>query len=465
MKEKFDVVVIGSGGGIKIATAAAALGLKVALLERGPLGGTCLNRGCIPSKILIYPAEFLRQSREAAELDLEIEAGGVRFSRLVERIQTTVGDLREKLRAYLLEYPNLELISSRARFVSTREVEVAGRRLEGERIFIAVGAIPRIPPIAGLRDAPYWTSVQALRTPVLPRRLLVIGGGFIACELGDAYSAFGSEVAYVAPQGILDRLDEDVRQEFFRIFERHNRVYAGAEILGISHNAGVFSSRVRDREGYEFVLETDAVLVAAGVVPDLEGLGLEAAGIGLTPRGFIRVDDRLATGVEGVYAFGDCIGNYLFRHSVNYEAEYLIRSVFGGENRSLKYYPVPWAIFSWPELAGIGDTEKELQAAGVDYVRSFADYPSSNAGTARMIDHGFVKILIERSTRRLLGAQIVGPEASDMIHLFIGLIYMNAGLDDLNRMIYIHPALPELVRDAARSASSLLSQDRLKAED
>jgi len=454
--EEFDVIVIGSGGGMKIAVPAVEMGLKTLLIEKGSLGGTCLNRGCIPSKMLIYPGEFLRECRRAGRLDLEVAPRAVRFSELTQRIEKTIAETSGRIEKMLAGMELLELVRAPARFVGERLIEADDRRFRGKKIFVATGSRPRLPPIEGLDRVPCWTSTEALRARELPRRLLVIGGGFIACELGDAYSAFGSEVSFVAPVGLIDRQDEDIREEFVRVFSRHNTIYDGAAVRRVSREGWEFRTELELAGGKSLVVASDAVLVAAGVVPDTAGLGLPEAGIGVNRQGFIEVDDNLATAAEGVYAFGDCIGNYMFRHSVNFEGEYLVRSALEGDRRPIRYYPVPSAMFSWPEVAGVGKLEKELERDGVEYVRGWTDYPTSNAGIARRIDHGFVKILVGSRDRRLLGAHIVGPEASDMIHTFIALLYMNADLDDLLRLIYIHPALPELIRDAARAAAEQL---------
>ncbi|HPJ71357.1 MAG TPA: dihydrolipoyl dehydrogenase [bacterium] len=455
--QEYDVMVIGAGGGMKVALPVADMGKSVVLIEKDRLGGTCLNRGCIPSKMLIYPADFARECREAARLDLDVGFRDVRFRELIDRIASTVDGIAAGLRRQIDEHPRLDLVRGRAVFTGPREVEVGGERIRAERVFIVAGSRPRIPPVPGLEETPYWTSPEALRAPGLPRRLVVVGGGFIACELGNAYSSFGSRVDFIAPDGLIDRQDDDVRAEFKRIFTRFNTVREGARLERVEYRAGTFVSRVRAPGASEEILESDSLLVAAGVVPDIADLHLERTGVELDERGFIAVDGFLRTRAPGVYAFGDCIGDYLFRHSVNFEGEYLVRTVFGGDDRPIRYYPVPSALFSWPEVAGVGKSEKELRAEGVEYVAGKAMYAESNAGLARQVDHGFVKILVARSDRRILGAQIVGPEASDMIHILIGMMYMQAGLDDLNRMIYIHPALPELVRDAARAAEAALA--------
>jgi dihydrolipoamide dehydrogenase len=206
-------------------------------------------------------------------------------------------------------------------------------------------------------------------------------------------------------------------------------------------------------DGRESDVAGDALLVAAGVTPETDRLGLEHTGIRTNDEGFIVVNPYLETNVPGVYAFGDVIGRYLYRHTANYEGEYLVRTVLSSDPpQPIDYGPVPHAVFSHPQVAGVGCTEEELQADGRDYVVGKATYADSTPGMARLSEHGFVKILVERPSRRVVGAHIIGDEASTMIHLFIVLMKKQGTLDDLLDLIFIHPALPEVARDAARNA-------------
>jgi dihydrolipoamide dehydrogenase len=292
--------------------------------------------------------------------------------------------MSESLRAALEADPKIDLYRRPARFTADKVVRAGEEELTAGKIFIAAGSLPRIPPVPGLEGTPFWTSTEALSHRVLPRKMVILGGSFIACELGHAYSAFGTEVHLVAPDGLLHRLDDDIRREFEEVFARNQAVHNGAFPRRVSHREGVFRVSSRGPGGEDFDLEADALLVAAGVVPQTRDLGLENTGIELREGGFISVDDRLRTAVPGVYAFGDCVGNYLFRHSVNFEGEYLVRTALGGDDSPIDYWPVPYAIFSWPEAAGVGKTERELAAgpaayaAGREALRYHSARPSSD---------------------------------------------------------------------------------------
>ncbi len=459
--ERYDLIVVGSGGGTKLARPAAALGMRVALVESGDFGGTCLNRGCIPSKMLIYPAEVAELAREAEHLGIgNIGQPLADPAAIVARITAAIGATSADIRDRHVRHPGLDLIEGHARFTADRTVRVGARALTAERLIIATGSRPLIPPIPGLADTPFMTSTEALRNPRWPRRLLVLGGGYIAAELGFAYRALGAEVALVARSTLLRHEDAEIAAEFTRVFARHHELHTHTAVEGVAHEGGMFHLRIRNADGRAATLTGDALLVATGIRPNTDDLGLEHTGVRQDANGFISVDDHLRTAVPGVYALGDCIGRHLFRHTVNYEGEYLMRTAVRRESDApLDYGPVPHAVFSHPQVAGVGATEADLRAAGKAVLIGRATYADSTPGEARRCDHGVVKLLFAPADGRLLGAHIVGPEAATLIHLLIGMMKKNGTLDDLLDMIFIHPALAEVVRDAARDARDRRATD------
>lgn len=453
--KKTDVIVIGSGGGTKIAIPVAEQGLKVALIEEDDFGGTCLNRGCIPSKMLIHPTEVAEHARHAQRLGIELEGTlNLQFSGIMDRIASEVGDTSAAVRVRHEAHPGVTVYRGHAVFESDKVVRVNGEALTADRIFIATGSRPEIPPVEGLAESPYITSREALQLRRVPRRLLVIGAGYIAVELGGAYRAYGSDVQFLVRSRFLRGLDDDVTAEFERGFLPHHQVHKPFTLDKVMHEGGQFRVHGRFPDGSGDVITGDALLVAAGVVPQTDLLGLENTRIERDEKGFIRVDDHLQTAVPGVYALGDCVGNYLFRHTVNFEGEYLMRTAFAeGATPALDYGPVPFAVFATPQIAGVGASENELARKGVDVVVGKASYADSTPGMARVSENGFVKVLFDRESRLLLGAHIVGEEASTMIHLFIAMMKMRGTLEDLLGMIFIHPALPEVARDAVRDSA------------
>ena len=456
---RYDVIVIGSGGGLKIALPAAAKGLNVALIEQDAMGGTCLNRGCIPSKMLIWPTEIPAMLARAAKVDVQTATPPmIDFPALVERVTRTVDGISATMRERLRNTDNLTVYSSHARFVSDRRLEVGDNVLEADKIFIATGLRPAAPDVPGLPDTPYMTSRDALRRTDPPRKMIVIGAGYIAVELGGVYAAAGTAVDFIVRSRYLRQEDDEISAEFAKHFTLPNQTHAGFHPAQVRYRDGEFAVTCRNGEGQTRIVTGDALLAATGVVPESDTLGLENTGIETAEDGHIRVDDHLRTAVPGVYALGDVVGNYLYRHTVNYEGEYLVRTAIEeSSDGPIDYGPVPHAVFSQPEIAGVGATEQELREAGADYVVGRADHADSNMGMARGLEHGFVKILVDRAGGRLLGAHIIGDEASDMIHVFIMAMKKQATLDDLLDMIFIHPALPEVARDAARDARRRLT--------
>lgn len=456
MKE-YDIIVIGTGGGTKLVTPPSKIGYKVAVIEKDSPGGTCLNRGCIPSKMLIYPAEILSLAKNSKKFQITFPGKPeVDFKTLVERVSNTVDEESASILPAYDKNPNITYIQGTASFVSDKVIEVNGERLTAERIFIASGARPTIPDIPGLAETPYMTSKEALRRTELPKSMIVIGGGFIALELGFAYSAFGSDVTFLVRDRMLKNEDGDVVDEFERVFTKEHKVYLRSSIQKVEYKENLFYLDVT-ADGKTFQLQAEALLVATGVKPNSDLLNLSNTKIKTDSNGYIVVDEFLETTSPGVYALGDITGKYFYRHSVNFEGEYLFRTLYQEKKKTpIDYPPVPHAVFTHPQVAKVGKTEEQLKKEGLDYIAAKNPYSSSATGMARLSDSGFVKILVDKKSRKVLGAHAIGDEASNVIHLFILLMTMHGTLDDLLRMIYIHPALPEIARNAARKANELL---------
>ncbi len=455
--KKFDLITIGSGGGAKISSPAASLGLKVAVIEKDRLGGTCLNRGCIPSKMLIHPADVAIEIKEAHRFDIHNDPKfSVDFAKLVGRISQTVDADSDKIEASYKNHPNISFFRGRAKFVENKVIEINNEQITANKIFIAIGTRPTIPDIPGLAGTPFMTSNEALRNTTLPSSMIIIGGGYIACEIGHAYGALGTKTTFLVRSKLLRAQDAEIAAEFHKIFSRYHDVRLGAMPTSFEYNNNTFTVHYT-QDGKPSSVNAQALLIASGITSNADTLDLINTDIELQPKNFIKVNEYLETNVAGVFALGDCIGRYFFRHSVNFEGEYLFDYCYGGKPRApIRYPPMPHAVFTYPQVAGVGYSEEELKAKGIDYVVGLNPYKSSAMGMALLSDHGFCKILIERKSRRILGGHIIGPEASDMIHMIIAYMNMNATLDDMLRTIYIHPALPEIIRNAARKAKTAL---------
>ena len=455
---EYDVLVIGSGGGTKISTPASHLGLKAAIIEKDRLGGTCLNRGCIPSKMLIHAAEIAHQIQHANRHFLLDAQYRVDFSNLVSWVSKEIDSESDSILPGYRKNENLDYYHGEAVFSGPREVQVRDWTLKADKVFIATGSRPYIPPIPGLAKVPYMTSTEALRREHQPKKLLVLGGGYIACELAFFYAALGTEVTVLARSRLIRAEDRQVSDAFAEAFSRRCRVHLHTAVDQVEYADGHFELTVRHGKEKPCRLQADALLVATGIVPNSDRLQLDKAGVATDPEGFIRVDDRLRTSAENVWALGDVVGNYLFRHSVNLEGEYLFRTVIQDPvDEPIDYGAMPHAVFSSPQVAGVGATEEALIAGGVDYVVGYRPYAASAMGMALRSDEGFVKLLVDRGNRRVLGCHIIGHEASVLIHQVITLMQMKGTLDDLLATTFIHPALNEIVRNAARDARAKLA--------
>ncbi len=464
MTKHYDIIVIGSGAGSKLARPAAQKGLKAAIIEKDKLGGTCLNRGCIPSKILIHPADVALEMKEANNLNIKSVTPQIHFKKLMERINKTTDSDSNKIKAWYesKKIENLDYYAGEAKFVEDKVIEVNGERLSADKIIIAVGARPFVPPVKGLNETPYWTSTEALRARELPKRLIVIGGGYIGVELGHAYSALGSKTEFIVREGgCLARVDKDIREEFQNVFEQRNKIHVSTDTKEVSYDKKKkeFTVTFDDHSGKIKKIKADQVLVATGVKPNNDLLDLENTTIKVSPRGFIEVDNNMETSVKGIYALGDCVGNFMFRHSANFEAEYLFDKIIENKKGTIAYPPMPWAVFTNPQVAGVGITQDELEAKGKvegeDFIVGKHEYIHSGMGEALQSKYGFVKLIFDMKGN-FLGAGIIGPESSNMIHMAIILLTMNAKIEDFFKFIYIHPALPEVFRNAARSAKAKL---------
>ena len=454
MVKHYDVIVIGSGGGTKLVSPVASLGKSVAIIEKGPLGGTCLNRGCIPSKMLIHTAQLASMIRDAKRFEIHLKGSfDIDFEHLIKRVCSTIDKESESIFPVYKENPNIDYYPHEGRFIDKMILEAGGNQLTADKIFIAVGARASIPKIPGLEKAPYMTYQEALRNTKKPKKLIVLGGGFIATELGYFYSALGIETEFLVRSSLLRKEDDDIREAFQEAFAKQVKLHTNCAFQEVNYSDGLFTVSYKDREGNQKKGEGDALIVATGIKPWTDTLNLGKTDVQIDEKGYVKVNDHLQTTAKNIWALGDCVGNYLFRHTANFEGEYLFRTLFRNPaNKPIIYKGVPRAVFSRPEIAGVGKTERELKEAKIPYIIGKNTYLQSARGMALLPETGFVKLLFEKHSLKLLGAHIIGEEASNMVHMLILAIHMDATLDDLLSMIYIHPALPEIIRNAARNA-------------
>ena len=449
----FDVIVVGGGTGNNVAAAAADAGLETALVEPGPLGGTCLNRGCNPSKMLIQAANAADRVREAERFHVDATVNGTDHAAVVDEMDDLLGGIAEDMEARYREKDHLTLFKQRTRFVDERTVEIDGEAVMGEKVVIATGSRPIVPPIEGLSEIDYLTSQEALYLREPPESLVIMGGGYIAVELGYAFGALGTDVTIVEMlDTLLPREDGDVAAAFTEIAADRHDVYTGHRVTAIEEIDGGYAVHAETEAGEGVTVDGDEVLVALGRRPNSDDIGLDAAGVAVDDGGFVETDDRLRTTAENVWAQGDVAGNALFKHSGDYETDHTIANVVRGEGRSVDLSAMPHTIFTEPQVAGVGATEETLAEEGTDYAVGQARYADSAMGRAKKLDDGFVKVLAAPDGE-ILGAHALGYEASTLLHEAV--LAMRAGLtvDDVAGAIHAHPTLSKVVAAAFRDVA------------
>jgi dihydrolipoamide dehydrogenase len=449
--ESFDLIVIGSGAGLNVAAAAHAAGRRVALIDDGPLGGTCLNRGCIPTKIILYPAELATAVREAAPIGVHADAVRIDFATVMRRARELVaGDVAE-MQQSLQQAEGFTFINARCRFVAERELEVAGRRLSAPQLLIAAGAREWIPDWPGLEEVGYLTSTSALQLEAPPAELVIVGGGYIACEFGHFFAAVGSRVTLVGRNRQLVPAEEpEIAAELERRLGRRMAIHTGVEALGAEQRAGRKVLLGRDVDsGQPLRFEADALLLAAGRRSNADWFQPEAAGVRSDAAGWVEVDEYLRTSAAGVWAIGDAIGRNQFRHSANAEADVVWHNMSAGEDGELEALDeraVPHAVFTHPEIAAVGLREQEAIEAGHLVMVGEADYSAAIKGYAMDAAGSRVKVVLDARDRRILGAHAIGPCATAMVQPLVYLMHAGAGdFLPLVRAQTIHPAMEEIM--------------------
>ncbi len=452
MPQRFDLIVIGSGSGLDVANGLASRGWRVAIVEQGPLGGTCLNRGCIPSKMLLHSADVVETIRTAHHFGVHVKGYDIDFPSIVRRVTESVDKDAAEIEHAFESIDNPKLFKGEAQFVGMKTLQVDGESLQADKFLLASGGRPLIPEIPGLRESGFITSDEALRLTVQPREVTILGGGYIAVELAHFFGSLGTRINIVQRHPVLvPREDEEVSKRFTEIFRGKHNVLTGFEAVRVTKQDGVYRVTVRSSQGGERAVTSDTLLVAAGRAPSSDVLNVARTGVKTDAKGFIVTDEYLRTNVPGIFSLGDAVGHFLFKHSANLEAQYDYYNLLDPKNPiPVDYTAMPHAIFTSPQIAGVGKTEQELKAEKFPYLAGRYDYIDTAMGHALEDRTGFVKILVTRDTGKILGCHILGTDASTLIHEV--LVAMRSGdgtLQNITHTVHIHPALSEVIQRAA----------------
>jgi mycothione reductase len=451
--EKYDAIVVGSGSGMMIADAIVNRGMRVALVEMDRLGGTCLNRGCIPSKMVIYPADIVNQIKHAQRLGVHAEITRVDFEQIMRRTREFVEHDRRTMEESIPGVQGLTYYPLRGEFVDDYTMRVGDELITAENIFLVTGSRPRIPPIEGLEEVPYITSRTVWDMTGRPSSMIIVGGGLIACEMAHFFNAMGTEVTVLSRSPRLIKQGEpEVSEILLTSLRERMRVEMGVEAREAKRSGGAVEVTAVDDGGDAETHRAERLFIATGRKSNADTLRPEKTGVELDERGYIKVDENYLTTKPGIYAFGDAIGKAMYKHVANKEAE-LVWHVFNeGHVHPLDYDKVPYAVFTWPQVASVGLTEREAAARGLDILVGEYNYIDTAKGAAMDEEDGYVKVVVENESYRMLGAHIVGPYAPILIQEIINV--MNVGEGSVWPIIdsmHIHPALPEVVQRAVYS--------------
>jgi dihydrolipoamide dehydrogenase len=450
MKE-YDVLVIGSGSGMTIASNAVAAGLKTALVEHGSMGGTCLNRGCIPSKMLIYPADVIRIIQEAEELGVNATITSIDFQKILSRMHRVVDEDSGQQARAVEASPRITWYKDTGEFIADYTMQIGDQTVKGNKIFIVSGARPGIPPIKGIDKVDYLTNETVLQLQTPPVDMIVVGGGYIAAEYGHFFASIGTQVTILQRSPRLVPAEEpEISGLLKEAMEERIRVFTNHEVIEVQETNDAKIAVAKDRENGELrEFPAQTVLLATGRVSNSDLLKPEKTGVQLDARGYIKANKYLETTQENIWAFGDAIGKAMFKHVANYEADVAWHNASHDHKISMDYSAAPHAVFSHPQIASVGLTEQEAKTQGHKIWVGKEYYKSTAKGAAMGDPKGFVKVIVEQKTGKILGGHIIGPFAPILIQEVINAMNVeNNTFMNIVRPMHIHPAMSEVVQRA-----------------
>ncbi len=449
--ERFDVLVVGTGSGMLVASAAVESGFRTAVVDFGPMGGTCINRGCIPSKMLIYPIDVATAIRDAGKLGVNASVNSVDFKNIMARMRQLVAEDTGS-QAHAVEHtPEMKWFKAKGEFIEDYTLQVGDETIRAEMIFLVSGARVGIPKVKGIETVDYLTSDTVLDIEKPPQSLIILGGGYIGVEYGHFFSGLGTKTTILQrPPRILPEEEPEVSDLLKFELSKRMEIYTSTEAVEVKQAGSAKTVVTRNRlDGSMREFTADALMVATGRVPNSDLLKPERTGVKLDERGFIAVNEFLETSKKNIFAFGDAIGKEMFKHVANYEAGIAWHNSVHDYKVKVDYSVAPHAVFSEPQAASVGLKEEEAKLQGFKIAVGRAVYRDTAMGAAMGEPNGFVKVIVDREKGRILGAHIVGPEASILIQEVINV--MNTESRDygiIMRSMHIHPALPEVVQNA-----------------
>jgi len=457
----YDLVVIGSGpGGYVAAIRGAQLGMKTAIIERYPtLGGTCLNVGCIPSKALLDSSEHYHAAEHKfKEHGIKLTGLKVDFKQMITRKAGVVKANVDGVE-FLMKKNKIDVLHGHGSFINKNKIAVKGddgkvQEVEVKKVIIATGSKPSTLPFITIDKKRVITSTEALELPALPKSMIVIGGGVIGMELGSVYARLGTKVTVIE---YMDRLipgmDKDLGKGLQKALKSYNMdFHLNTGVYEVKAGAKSVSVKAKNKKDEEIAVEAEYCLVSVGRRPYTDNLGLENVGIELTERGQIPVNDHLETAVPGVFAIGDVIKGAMLAHKAEEEGV-LVAEYLAGQKPHIDYNLIPGVVYTWPEVASVGQTEEQLKKAGIAYKSGKFPFKASGRARASMDTEGFIKVLADKESDEILGVHMIGPRIADLIAEAVVAMEFRASAEDIARMSHAHPTYTEAMKEACLAAT------------
>jgi len=458
---KYDVTVIGSGpGGYVAAIRCAQLGMKTAIVEKyDTLGGTCLNVGCIPSKALLDSSEHYHNAAHTFETHgIELKDLKVNLEQMIERKRGVVTDNVNGI-AFLMKKNKIDVHTGMGSFIDKHNIKVTDStgketQIETDKVIIATGSKPASLPFINIDKKRVITSTEALELKEVPKHMIVIGGGVIGMELGSVYARLGAEVSVVEfMDDLIPSMDKTMGKELKKSLKKLGfNFYLGHKVTEVKGTAKTVTVKAENKKGELVEIKGDYCLVSIGRKPYTEGLGLENVGIKTDDRGRIEVDAHLRTEVDNIYAIGDVIKGAMLAHKAEEEGSF-VAEVMAGQKPHIDYNLIPGVVYTWPEVAAVGQTEEQLKAAGIAYKTGSFPFKASGRARASMDTDGVVKVLADKNTDEILGVHMIGPRTADMIAEAVVAMEYRASAEDIARMSHAHPTYTEAFKEACLAAS------------
>lgn len=463
MKE-YDIIAIGTGSAMNIISGVMENDpkLKIAVIDKDEPGGICLTKGCIPTKILLYPAEIIRTIQQAKRFGIDADIKKIDFKQIMNHMRETIGHDMKNIKQGLSSAKELDFYNTTAEFIDEYTLQVGNEKIKGKTILLCTGSKPTIPKIDGLDKIKYHTSDSILYINELPETITIVGGGYIAAEYGHFFSSMGAKVIILGRnKQFLPQEEPEVSELAKKELAKHMTIYTNHEVKKVEKlKDGKIKTIAINRETKkEFEVISNEILIAAGRSSLSDILHPEKSGIKTDKDGWIMVNDFLETTKPNIWAFGDANGKYLFKHSANYESQIVYYNAILKRETPVDYHAIPHAVFTDPEVAGVGLGEKEaIEKYGEDKVIiGFQRFQDTAKGLAMDVEDFFVKIIVERESMEIIGAHIIGPSASVLIQEIINVMYTEErSVFTLMRSMHIHPALNEVVE---RAAGNLMTVD------